>query len=90
MDSVPGAGPVREEHAWSAANLERYLSSHPDVSTRFAGRPLSVVLQFKGGQSNPTFYLKFASGEEFVLRKKPPGKLLATAVRHLSKIHFLV
>jgi aminoglycoside phosphotransferase (APT) family kinase protein len=36
------------------------------------------VRQFKGGQSNPTFWL--ADGErEYALRKKPPGKLLQSA-----------
>ncbi len=37
-----------------------------------------VVQQFEGGQSNPTFLLSAASGR-YVLRKKPPGKLLASA-----------
>ena len=36
------------------------------------------VRQFKGGQSNPTYQLKAASGE-YVLRRKPPGKLLPGA-----------
>jgi hypothetical protein len=54
---------------------------------------ISSILQFKGGQSNPTFYLKTSQGKEFVLRKKPPGKLLATAVRfevsRISPFQFL-
>src|SRR5258708_39976264 len=36
------------------------------------------VRQFVGGQSNPTFLLA-AGGREYVMRKKPPGKLLASA-----------
>lgn len=32
----------------------------------------------RSGQSNPTFYLA-KNGKEFVLRKKPPGKLLRGA-----------
>ena len=36
------------------------------------------VRQFKGGQSNPTYLLESASGR-YVLRRKPPGKLLASA-----------
>jgi aminoglycoside phosphotransferase (APT) family kinase protein len=37
-----------------------------------------VVRQFKGGQSNPTYLLD--SGQaKFVLRRKPPGALLASA-----------
>ena len=34
--------------------------------------------KFKGGQSNPTYRLDAASGR-YVLRRKPPGKLLASA-----------
>ena len=41
------------------------------------GGPLAVR-QFKGGQSNPT-YLVEASGRRYVLRRKPPGKLVASA-----------
>ncbi len=34
--------------------------------------------KFKGGQSNPTYRLRAASGD-YVLRRKPPGKLLGSA-----------
>ena len=34
--------------------------------------------KFEGGQSNPTFHIKAASGE-YVLRRQPPGKLLKSA-----------
>jgi aminoglycoside phosphotransferase (APT) family kinase protein len=37
-----------------------------------------VVEQFKGGQSNPTYRLS-AGGTRYVLRRKPPGKLLPSA-----------
>lgn len=37
------------------------------------------VRQFQGGMSNPTFLLTTTSGKRFVLRKKPPGKLLPKA-----------
>lgn len=39
--------------------------------------PLTVA-EFKGGQSNPTYLLEAASGR-YVLRRKPPGKLLKSA-----------
>jgi len=42
----------------------------------FAG-PLEVR-QFKGGQSNPTYQL-ITPGRKYVLRRKPPGKLLPSA-----------
>src|SRR5690606_31464371 len=38
-----------------------------------------AVRQYQGGMSNPTYLLESASGERFVLRKKPPGKLLDRA-----------
>lgn len=44
--------------------------------------PTSLFSSFlieQGGQSNPTFYIRTDRGE-FVLRKKPPGKLLPSAV----------
>lgn len=37
-----------------------------------------VVRQFQGGQSNPTYLLETA-GRSYVLRKKPPGKVLPSA-----------
>jgi aminoglycoside phosphotransferase (APT) family kinase protein len=65
--------PVRENHRFDEAALCRYLEGHVEG---FAG-PLQVR-QFRGGQSNPTFWLGSPSGE-WVLRKKPPGNLLPSA-----------
>jgi aminoglycoside phosphotransferase (APT) family kinase protein len=66
-------GPVRAVHAFDEGALAAYLQ-------REAGIPASglVVQQFGGGQSNPTFLLTSGSNR-FVLRKKPPGKLLKSA-----------
>lgn len=50
---------------WLAANVEGYAG------------PLSIR-QFKGGQSNPTYELT-TPGRTYVLRRKPPGVLLASA-----------
>src|SRR6187200_1730743 len=55
------------------ASLERYLA--PNVAG--FGGPLTVR-QFKGGQSNPT-YLLSTPERRYVLRRKPPGKLLPSA-----------
>src|SRR5512139_3005584 len=55
------------------ANLQSYLTAHVEG---FAG-PLAVR-QFKGGQSNPTYLLE-TPARRYVLRRKPPGKLLASA-----------
>jgi len=56
-----------------AARLERYLSTHV---AGFAS-PLTIR-QFKGGQSNPTYLLETPT-RRYVLRRKPPGKLLPSA-----------
>src|SRR5499427_3583599 len=55
------------------APLEAYLA---DKVAGFAG-PLTVR-QFKGGQSNPTYLLETPQ-RRYVLRRKPPGKLLPSA-----------
>jgi aminoglycoside phosphotransferase (APT) family kinase protein len=67
------AGPVRDNHRFDEAALERYLARHIEG---FRG-PLTVR-QFSGGQSNPTFLLE-ADGRRYVMRKKPPGQLLKSA-----------
>ncbi|HWW21878.1 MAG TPA: phosphotransferase, partial [Steroidobacteraceae bacterium] len=51
--------------AWMAANVPG-----------FAG-PINV-LQFAGGQSNPTFLIETPT-RRYVMRRKPPGKLLPSA-----------
>jgi len=53
--------------------LSDYLEQHVPG---FRG-PL-VSTKFKGGQSNPTYLVDAASGR-YVLRRKPPGQLLASA-----------
>jgi len=53
--------------------LATYLEAHV---TGFRG-PLTAT-KFKGGQSNPTYLIEAVSGR-YVLRRKPPGKLLASA-----------
>jgi aminoglycoside phosphotransferase (APT) family kinase protein len=55
------------------ARLETYLAN---AIKGFAG-PLTAR-QFKGGQSNPTYLLETPS-RKYVLRRKPPGKLLPSA-----------
>ncbi len=65
--------PVPERHRFDVTSLERYLREHVE------GFPGGLeVEQFKGGQSNPTFLLK-AGDRRYVLRRKPPGKLLPSA-----------
>ena len=65
--------PVREAHRFDESALDIYLKKNLQGYTG----PLAVQ-QFEGGQSNPTFLLT-AGGKRYVLRKKPPGKLLPSA-----------
>ena len=65
--------PVREAHRFDEAALAQYLKAELDGFCE----PFSI-LQFEGGQSNPTFLLNCGQ-HKFVLRKKPPGKLLPSA-----------
>ena len=71
---VPVLVPVLENHRFDEAALARFLAGK---LPGFDGTGL-VVRQFQGGQSNPTFHLTTPSGA-YVLRKKPPGKLLPSA-----------
>jgi len=65
--------PVREAHRFDETALQTYLAEHV---SGFSG-PLEV-LQFEGGQSNPTFQL-ITPDKKYVLRKQPPGELLPSA-----------
>ena len=68
-----GSGEVREAHRFDVGRLEAWMRAEVEG---FAG-PLEVE-QFKGGQSNPTYKL-ITAGRSYVLRRKPPGKLLPGA-----------
>ena len=65
--------PVRPGMEIDGTRLEAWLAER---IPGFAG-PLTIR-QFKGGQSNPT-YLLMAPRQRYVLRRKPPGQLLASA-----------
>ncbi len=65
---------VREQHRFDETRLAAYLADAlPELTL-----PLSL-LQFQGGQSNPTFLMTDAAGRRYVLRKKPPGAILPSA-----------
>lgn len=52
-------------------SLENYIDSNvPAIRT-----PISLK-QFGFGQSNPTYQITDAKQSKFVMRKKPPGKLV--------------
>lgn len=80
MPITPAAGgfasatvEVKAAHRFDEARLEAYLARHVDG---FAG-PLTVK-QFEGGQSNPTYLLQ-TPARNYVLRRKPPGRLVRSA-----------
>ncbi|MEZ5656415.1 MAG: phosphotransferase [Sphingobium sp.] len=68
-----GTGEVRAGHAFATEALADWMAAH---IPGFSG-PLAVE-QFKGGQSNPTYKL-VTPAKSYVLRRKPPGKLLPGA-----------
>jgi aminoglycoside phosphotransferase (APT) family kinase protein len=68
-----GTKEVSERLRFDVARLEAYMHEH---AKGFAG-PITLK-QFKGGQSNPTYLVETPS-RGYVLRRKPPGKLLPSA-----------
>jgi aminoglycoside phosphotransferase (APT) family kinase protein len=72
-EDFSGTRPVEERHRIDEASLDRWMAEHVEG---YAG-PLTV-LQFKGGQSNPTYRLD-TPGRSYVMRRKPFGKLLPSA-----------
>jgi len=64
---------IRDAHRFDVTRLEDFCRSTVDG---FNGA--LQVRQFSGGQSNPTFLLTTPS-KRYVMRKKPPGTLLASA-----------
>jgi aminoglycoside phosphotransferase (APT) family kinase protein len=75
----PQTRPPRAAHALDEAALARWLGEH--IAGARGGAV--TVQQFKGGQSNPTYWVGVEGGEggatELVVRKKPPGELLPSA-----------
>jgi aminoglycoside phosphotransferase (APT) family kinase protein len=73
QSAFSGTKDVTTALRFDIARLEKYLR---DEIEGFHG-PMTVS-QFKGGQSNPTYLLETPAAR-FVLRRKPPGKLLPSA-----------
>jgi aminoglycoside phosphotransferase (APT) family kinase protein len=73
QEQFSGSGAVRQGHELDTKRLQEYLAGSVHG---FTG-PLEVK-QFRGGQSNPTYLLRAASGQ-YVMRRKPPGNLLKSA-----------
>src|SRR5215470_10482951 len=73
QQAFSGTKEVSEALRFDTARLEAWLG---EKAPGFRG-PLTVR-QFKGGQSNPTYLLETPE-RRYVLRRKPPGKLLPSA-----------
>ncbi|HIG23014.1 phosphotransferase family protein [Henriciella sp.] len=73
QDMFSGTKEVAESHKFDEANLAAWMEANVEG---YEG-PLTVK-QFKGGQSNPTYKL-FTPNKTYVMRRKPPGKLLPSA-----------
>ena len=72
-EQFSGTKEVSEKLAFNLEDLNIYLEKK-DINI---GKILNYE-QFKGGQSNPT-YLLTSENNKYVLRRKPPGKLLKSA-----------
>jgi aminoglycoside phosphotransferase (APT) family kinase protein len=73
--NIPAAG-LRQtpaQHSFDTQRLNAWMQGH---IAGFSG-PIDVQ-QFAGGQSNPTFLVQ-SPAHRYVLRRKPPGKLLPSA-----------
>ena len=73
QEKFSGTKEVADTLKFDIKSLEDYMHAHVEG---FEG-PLEVK-QFKGGQSNPTYQL-ITPNKKYVLRRKPPGKLLPSA-----------
>jgi aminoglycoside phosphotransferase (APT) family kinase protein len=74
VSSTNDIDPVLPQHRFDEAALARFMKDRIEGFT-----PPLTVAQFQGGMSNPTFLLRDGAGHRYVLRKKPPGKLLPSA-----------
>ncbi len=72
-EQFSGTKDVAESHRFDESKLAAWMEKNVEG---YKG-PLEVR-QFKGGQSNPTYQL-VTPGKKYVMRRKPPGKLLPSA-----------
>ncbi|RDW65635.1 phosphotransferase family protein [Aspergillus mulundensis] len=62
------------------SSLERYIATHvPIIKT-----PITLS-QFGFGQSNPTYKITSPDGAKYVMRKKPPGKLVSKSAHKVER-----
>ena len=73
QEAFSGTREVDPRYRLNETALDRWMAENVEG---YAG-PLTIS-QFKGGQSNPTYALT-TPGASYVLRRKPPGLLIASA-----------
>lgn len=77
------AGAVRQPIDQAA--LERFIDQNvPEIKT-----PVELK-QFGFGQSNPTYQLTDATKKRYVLRKKPPGKILSKTAHRVDREYKII
>ncbi|KAK4629031.1 putative acyl-CoA dehydrogenase IBR3 [Fulvia fulva] len=77
------AGPIRQPI--DLDKLAKYIDQNaPEIKT-----PLDVK-QFGYGQSNPTYLLTDSKGDKYVMRKKPPGKLLSETAHQVDREYRII
>jgi aminoglycoside phosphotransferase (APT) family kinase protein len=76
QQTFSGTMPVAERQRFDVAKLQAWMRANV-AGFDDGGAPIAVE-QFKGGQSNPTFRIT-AGAKQYVVRRKPAGKLLPSA-----------
>ena len=71
---------IRKGHDMDVDKLTSYLMKE---IPGFSG-PIGIK-QFGFGQSNPTFLLTDSNGQQYVLRKQPPGKLVSKTAHRVDR-----
>ncbi|KIW07574.1 uncharacterized protein PV09_01529 [Verruconis gallopava] len=77
------AGEIRQPI--DIAALERYIADN----VKEIQVPITVK-QFGYGQSNPTYQITDKTGTRFVMRKKPPGKLLSATAHKVEREYRII
>ncbi|EHL00859.1 putative Acyl-CoA dehydrogenase family member 10 [Glarea lozoyensis 74030] len=77
------AGTVRQPI--DIQSLEKYITANvPEIKC-----PIDVK-QFGFGQSNPTYQLTASNGTKYVMRKKPPGKLVSKTAHQVEREYRII
>ncbi|KAK9896214.1 APH-domain-containing protein [Cystobasidium minutum MCA 4210] len=65
------------------------LSTYIKKEVPIISLPIEVK-QFKFGQSNPTYFITDSKGTKYVMRKKPPGKLLSKTAHAVEREYRII